>query len=505
MKRKREIDKSYGRTAKRGAMWSVVRQGGHELVAVPTSMVMARLLTPMEFGVAVAATFFVLLAARLTQFGFAAALVRIKELRPEHLSSAFVVSLGMGVVSYLTLFLAAPFIGRFFDSPPAGALVRVAALTFLCSPFASVASAMMTREMHFRHLAVSDWIDAFVGAVATIALALSGWSYWSIVYGNLLGTVVRVIVQLSLSRWRPSFVFSRAALSDLLSYGLGIQTKRLLEYAAGNLDTLVVGRLLDLSSLGFYDKAFSTMNRLVNRLTLGQAPFRIFSIIQEDQQRFQRAYARLILSVTMIGYPALLACIVIAEPLFDVLYGDQWRRAVLPFQLLCVGGMVKLLNAYGSQANEAAGAIWHQARRQAVGTVLVVVGAGVGAFYGGIPGAAAGVSAAAIVLTVAMQALVRRALGLTWGAIVSPQVPAVVCAALLAALLLLSRSLAARYLPQLASWQVLPIYLALGGLFYVGFVLFSPSSRLRDLVDETAGEFLPAGVAGRLRKTRWQR
>jgi len=486
---------SYGRTAKRGALWSMVRQGGHEVVAVPMSMVMARLLTPREFGVAVAASFFVLLAARLTQFGFAAAIVRAKEIRPEHLSSVFTVGLGLGLVNYVVLYLAAPAIGRFFGSADAGAMVRVAALIFLVSPLGSVASALLSRRMQFRYSTLADWTDTLVGAIVTVALALAGWSYWSIVYGNLTAVIVRVLLQLYLAAWRPSLVVSRAALRELLSFGLGIQAKRLLEYAAANLDTLVVGRLLDLAALGHYDKAFSTMNRLVNRLTLGQAPFRIFSIIHEDRERFRRAYTKLILSVTMIGYPTMLGCLVVAGPLFEVLYGPQWGRAVLPFQVLCVGGMLKLLNAYGSQANEAVGAVWNQAARQAVGAVLVVVGAAAGATLAGIDGAAVGVTAAFAILTLSMQDLVRRATGLSWRALFAPQVPSLLCAVVLMLVLAGASRLAYGYLGWSAAWQVLGVQVGAGAVAYAVFVLFAPFNDLRDIVSETVDQFLPASTA----------
>jgi O-antigen/teichoic acid export membrane protein len=483
--------KSYGRTAKRGALWSVIRQGGHEVMAIPMSMIMARLLTPREFGVTIAASFFVLLAARLTQFGFGAAVVRVKELREEHASSVFVVNMVSGLTMYLTLFVAAPFIGRFFNSPESGALVRVAALSFLVSPFGSVASALLSRRMEFRAIAIADWTDTFVGAAVTIVLALRGWSYWSVPWGHVVATTLRVFVQMYLARWRPSLSFSREAMRELLSYGMGVQSKRLLEYAAANVDTLVVGRVLDLTSLGFYDKAFSTMNRLVNRLTLGQAAFRIFSMIHEDHDRFARAYSRLVLGVTMLGYPIFLACIVAAGPLFEVMYGKQWGAAVLPFQLLCAGGMLKLLNAYGAQANEAAGAIWGQVGRQAIGSALVLIGASIGAVYGGIVGAAAGVAVAMLLLTVALQDLVRRATRLTWWEMLRPQLPALTCGACVTASMLAAQWTMQRRFPAAPAWQTLLAQGGAGALAYVVFVLWSPFCTLRDVVHETARDFLP--------------
>lgn len=484
--------KSYGQTAKKGAVWSFVRQSGNELMVIPTSMVMARLLSPADFGVAAAATFFVLLAARLTQFGFGAALVRIKEVRPEHVASVFIVNLVMGVAAYVALVLAAPLIGGFFRSADAGALIPLAALTFLMTPFGAISSAVIQRRMQFQYIAAADWTDTAVGAIVSILFAYLGYSYWSIVYGHVVAVAVRTILLLHLSEWRPSRQFSREALGELLPYGIGLQAKRMLEYASFNLDNLVVGRMLGIVALGFYDKAFTTMNRLVTRLTLGQAPFRIFAIIHDDRGRFSRAYSRLILSITLIGFPALAGCIVVARPLFAVLYGAQWQPAVLPFQLLCLGGMLKLLNAYASQANEAAGNLWPQVRRQAVGALLIVVGAGVGSFYWGVAGAAVGVVVAMLVLTVAMQALVRRATGLTWAAMIVPLIPGLTCTALLVGVLVVVDAAFQSLVAQPPAWQELLVQALAGSAFYLVFLLFSPFTDVRELVDETIDDLLPA-------------
>src|SRR5690606_21943711 len=140
----------------------------------------------------------------------------------------------------------------------------------------------------------------------------------------------------------------------------------------------------------------------------GDVYFRIFSIIHEEPLRFRRAYSRLVLSVSMLGLPAFAVAIVVARPLFLLMYGDNWLAAVVPFQLLCAGGMLKLFNAYASQANEASGNIWGQAWRQGFGAVCIVVGALVGARVGGVVGAATGVAIGMAILTYAIQALVRR-------------------------------------------------------------------------------------------------
>jgi O-antigen/teichoic acid export membrane protein len=501
-KRKQAKKEYYGQKAKMGAIWSVIRQGGNELFHIPTSAILARLLSPTDFGIAAASSFFVTLAARLTQFGFNASLVRVKDLRPEHTRSVFAVNLAIGLVSYLVLFAASPFIGQFFRSPDAGRLVRFAALSFVISPFVSIPTALMQRNMQFRYRSIVDWTDTLVGNGTSIVLAFMGFGYWSLPSGNLAGMLISIVLQTYLCDWRPSLRFSREALRELLSFGLAIQAKRVFEYASQNIDNFMVGRVLGVTALGLYDKAFTTMNRLVFRMTLGQTYFRIFSVIHEDIERFQRAYTRLILTISLMGLPVFAGCIVVARPLFDVMYGRKWGAAVLPFQLLCAGGMLKLLNAYASQANEAAGGLWAQVRRQALGAVMILVGAGVGSQYGGVTGAAVGVLIAMVVLTVAMQALVRQVTHLTWWGLIAPQIPGATCAALLVGVLLATGAGLRVLIPHPPSWLLLITQMAAGGLFYAAFVLFSPFASVREIVTETLTDVLPPG---RLQVLNWRR
>jgi O-antigen/teichoic acid export membrane protein len=385
-----------------------------------------------------------------------------------------------------------PLVGLFFRSPEAGSVLPVAALTFLFSPFGSVSAALIQRRMQFRYSTTADWTDTLVGAVMTVTFALNGFRYWSIVYGNLIAVAVRVLVQMYLAGWRPEFRWSRRALAELFPFGFGLQTKRLLEYGSSNLDNVVVGRILGMASLGFYDKAFSTMNRLVTRLTLGQAPFRIFAIIHEDADRFRRAYGKLITSITLLAFPVLTGCIVAARPLFTVMYGERWLPAVLPFQLLCAGGMLKLLNAYAAQANEAAGNIWPQVRRQAVGAVLIVIGAAIGSSVSGVIGAAFGVLVAMLILTVLMQALVKDVTGLSWSGLLTPAIPALTCSAVLVGVLLGADALLRLATPAPPALLELAVQAGAGGLFYAAFVLFSPFATVRDIVTETLNDMLPA-------------
>lgn len=473
-------------------VWGFGQEAFNELIHIPTIVILARLLTPHEFGITAAASFFVNFANRFTKFGFNAALVRMKVLRPEHNSSVFVVSVGMGLVSWALLTLASPWIGRFFDSAEAGQVLPVAALAFVITPFGAVSAALMTRDMRYKARTAVDWSGTLTFCVMAVTLAWTGWSFWSLVYAELARATVLTVANLCLGRWWPSVHFSRAAMNEMMSFGMGIYAKRVLDYGTQNLDNLVVGRVLGLTALGLYDKAFNTVNRIVARITLN-APgvtFRIFSLIHEDCERFRRAYRKVVLTATLISYPTLATLVVVAPPLFAILFGERWLSAVPAFQVLCIAGMPKILNAFASTAAQAVGRIWAEVWRQVVSLALLVLAV---AFFGrwGIAGAAFGVLVASLTMSVLMHGMLRATMGLTPRDVLMPQLPSIICAAGAATLAVVSGRALRAIDPTPGNWALLVVQSSSAAAFSLSFVLLCRFAEVRSLVREIVVDLAP--------------
>ena len=373
---------SYGKIATRGALWGLVGRGANEIIALPTSMIIARLLTPADFGIAAAVGFFIQIANRLTNFGFNTALIQLKTVEPRHSSSVFVLSLVTGVLAWLALLVSAPSLGRLFGSPEAAAALPIAGLTFVIGGVASVPSALMIRELRYRETAILDGLATAVVAFSGLAFALLGFSYWSLVYSQVLGALIPAIVRLRISGWSPAFEFSRSAIREMLSFGLGLHSKRLLDSAAQNLDNLLVGRALGIEALGFYDKAFSLMNRAVTLLSSGPAmSLRVLALIEHDGPRFRTAYCKLVMVSAFLAYSILAVMCLVAPELIRIMFGSQWDAAALPFQILCVTGALKLLNSYASSGLQATGRAWGEVGRQIAYLILIVAGVWLGRPY----------------------------------------------------------------------------------------------------------------------------
>lgn len=485
-----QSDKRYGKLAKRGVVWSFFREGVSEMIATPTAIIMARLLSPFDFGIAASAGFFLTLATRLTNFGFNLALVRVKDLRPEHASSVFLISLGVGIAAYGILVAAAPLMAAFFRAPQVAQVIPIAALTFLISPFGTVPAALMSRNMQFRRTAAADWISSLAEALSAVLFAWWGYGFWSIVYGRVIGDVVSTGAKMVLGRWAFSFRFSLAAARELFSFGSGVFVKRLLDYTANSVDNLVVGRFLGVTALGFYDKAFMTMSKVLVRINRGgpMVSFRVFAIIHEEADRFRRAYRKVVLATSLVSYPVLVGLATAGPDVIAVLYGERWLPAAAAFQILCFAGSLKVMNEYAGMAAQASGRVWNQVWRQGAYTSLIVVMVAIGSRWG-LTGAAAGVLAATVAMTALMNGLLIRMTTLSLGTILGAQVPGALAGIVVGVAVVGARSAFETTLD--ARWQLLLVEAAAGACAYAAFLKFNRFREVRTLIRDTADDLSP--------------
>jgi O-antigen/teichoic acid export membrane protein len=500
--RRGPIDKSkaLGKTAQKGVVWSFLRESVSEILLFPASMVLARLLTPREFGIAAAAAFFIQLAGRLSELGFNSALIRAKVVEPIHLSTVFVVQIVLGLVTFSTMVLLSPWIGAFYNMPEASHVLPISAIAFLITPIGSVQAAILQRNFQYKKSTTVDWAQLLVTSVTNIGMALLGFSYMSIVYARLTSLFTTQVMRIYFARWKPSLKFSWTALREMLPTGIGFFSKRLLDYAAQNGDNLVVGKIMGLGALGLYDKAYSTMQRFLVRMNTGGpgVMFRIFAVIHEEPERFRRAYTKVMMSSSMLGFPVFTALGIMSPQLMVVMFGRQWEAAALPFTLLCATAGLKLLNAYASSATNAAGRVWSEVWRQILYVVLIVTGIFLFRQWGPA-GAAAGVLCATAVMSVLMHVLLQRVTHLPWGQIGRPLVPALLCAIGVAIVTEIVEYALRAMLPEPNPWLLVFTQAPAAAVWVVGFALFAPLKDLRAIVLEMADTVVPKVV----KRHRW--
>ncbi|NOY84209.1 MAG: lipopolysaccharide biosynthesis protein [Nitrospirae bacterium] len=410
------------RSVKKGAVWTFLGRALVFLINIGGSIVMARLLEPEDFGVFGIALLFVGLATRFGNVGFGLALVQREHIEDEHVSSLFVVNLCLFSTIAVLLIWGSPWIGRSFDSPIAGEVLSVLAFLFFLKPFSSVARALLQRKMAFKSTAIAGSLQHFLGVLSAISLAWYGFGVWSLVYAELVGASVSLAVLMIYAKWRPHFSYHHKAMKDLYAFGIAIFFKRILTYGADKADFFIIANRLGATPLGFYEKSYSLMNMTIKELGDKMEPvlFRAFSKIQNDRGRILAAYNKVLLTFSLISYPIFFGLASVAPPFIFLLYGEKWMPSVIPLQIMCLSGLLRLHLKVTSIVMNAMGKVKVEAWIRTVAFALLIVACWIGSQWG-IIGVATAATIVSGILSVATTLYFGRLTQLTYLALMRPQ------------------------------------------------------------------------------------
>jgi PST family polysaccharide transporter len=397
------------RAVKSGMVWLAVERGGLQVLNLVTSAILARLLGPAAFGIMGMSAFFTGISRRLVNLGFGAAVIRRKEIRPDHISTLFVLTMLINTSICLGLVALSPLAGRYFDNPLVGEVLRWMSLVFVLRAIGTVPSAILRRRLDFESNAYASFIDAMGKLLVSVPLAWYGYGVWALVYGELAGSLADKLFLAWRARWVPSLRVTRAAIDDLFVFGMTMSVRGLVGYTAENIDNLVVGKTLGMAALGFYEKSYNLMRMPVSELSsrLGVVLFPALAKIQEERGRFRAAFRKALLGMSIVGFPLFATFIVLGGPIILVLYGPKWAPAVLPFQILCGSGPLRMASGLCSSAIDACGNLRQDLWRRVLGLGILVMLVLVGVRWG-LEGVALGVLTTNVISFTLLVTLLHR-------------------------------------------------------------------------------------------------
>lgn len=403
----------------------------HALLHVAVLAILARLLTPAEFGVVSAALIVIGLSAIVSQVGLGPALVQRHELERRHIDTAFIASVVLGIVLGAALWVGAPLAALFFRIDEVGPVLRGLAWLFPIQGLATVALSLMRREFRFRWLANLEVLSYGVGYGGVgITTALLGWGVWALVAGNLAQSAVKTVMLLKDQPPRITAKPEWSAFKDLMYFGGGFTVAKIANQVAQQGDYLIVGRFLGPAALGYYGRAYNLMSAPASGFgkILDSVLFPTMARVQSEPQRLAAAYRRGIALIALIVVPSSAALILLAPEVIHVVLGARWTAVVAPFQILAVGMLFRTSSKLADALTRATGAVYRRAWRQILYAVLVVGGAIIGQRWG-IAGVAWFVLLA---LTVNFAQMAHLSLGeasMTWSSFCKAQLPAFLVAA----------------------------------------------------------------------------
>lgn len=331
------IERSLKSKVAKGAVWTLMEKLSTQVVGFVVGMVLARLLTPNDYGTVALTAIFFAVAGVLVDGGFGGALIQKKDADDLDFNSVFYLNLGLSVLAYVALFLAAPWIARFYDTPELTAIVRVSAMSFLFNAVNAIQNAELTKKMLFHLSFRISLITCFTSAVCGITLAFLGFGVWALVWSSLISGFVGVIARWFIIAWRPRLMFSWSRLKPLFSFGWKMAFSGLLDTFFTHVNGLLIGKFYSKEDLAFVNKGNSLPQLVMNQIdeTLGRVSFPALVVMQDDRDRLRDAMRRMIQCSTFLVFPLMVGVALCSNTLLRLFYGVQWMPAVPYMMLAC--------------------------------------------------------------------------------------------------------------------------------------------------------------------------
>jgi O-antigen/teichoic acid export membrane protein len=322
--------------------WSALRTWGARVFALGALFVLARLLSPADFGLIALANVYIALLRPFVDQGFGDAVVQMENLDQSHLDTAFWTNVGFGATLCGLSWLTAGAIAGLYDEPRLADVIRWLSLVFLGYALSSTQQSLLRRRLEYRSLAIRTTAGAFVGGVVGIAMAAAGYGVWSLVGGSLATTFVSTALLWRLSEWRPRFHFSLPHLRPLIGFGGGIVGVNLLNFANRRSDDLIIGYFLGATALGYYSVAYQALRGVTNMVTsvVSSVAFPVFSRLQGEPERMRNAFYTVTQLVALFAFPTFVGLALVSEDLIIGFFGPQWAASAPVMRILAFVGIV---------------------------------------------------------------------------------------------------------------------------------------------------------------------
>ena len=372
-------------------MWKAVSQAFRQLSGIAVAVILARLLTPHDYGVAAMVLVFASLVIIFSDLALGAALVQRERLTELERSTVFWTSAAVGLCFTLAgIALSGP-VASFYGEPEVKPLFAALSLSFLVTALGTTQVALMNREMDFRSLELRMMAGTMAGGVVGVVAAARGYGAWAIIAQQLTVAVVSTCLLWALSPWRPRFVFSVTSLRELGGFSANVFGTRLLFYLNRNVDNLLIGRFLGPAALGAYAVAYNIMLAPLGRIAqpIVEVLFPAFSRMQQERARVASLWLRVNRVVGTITIPGMLGLILVAPEFVEVVLGPRWEPAVPVIQILAWVGLLQSLQRLNSSVLQA-----FDRTRTLLWYSIVVLVASLAAFVVGLQWGIVGVAAA---------------------------------------------------------------------------------------------------------------
>jgi O-antigen/teichoic acid export membrane protein len=323
-----------------GLSWSLGSRVFTQLVQLGATLLLARVLSPEEFGQLAMITVLVGFAQFFMEMGLGSAIIQHRDIDRVQLSTLFWVNCGIGALLTLGFFLSAPLVADFYGQPILAPLTRLISVSFLISALNVVQYNTLRREMKFRALGVVDSLGVLVSSIVGVALAFAGFGVWALAWQSLLGALIPVVGIWIISPFRPKLVFAYQRVRELIAFGGNLLAFNVLNYSSQNVDDVAVGRAFGAEALGAYSRAYELM-RLPWRQVSGvvaRVMLPAMAELKNDDERAREVYLRGIRYTALLNFAIIAIMFACSDVLVAVVLGANWLGVVPLLRIFCPTG-----------------------------------------------------------------------------------------------------------------------------------------------------------------------
>ena len=334
---------SLKKAALSGVKWSSLLQVGRQIIQFITTAILARLLSPTDFGLVGMATIVIGFVNLFKDLGTSSAIIQRKNVSEELIYSLFWINVAFGFLGMIVLFAGAPIIAKFYEEPKLIPILQILSLSFFISGLSILQKALLEKNLNFKTLAKIDIVALFFSSLVGIILAFSGYGVWSLVLQTLTAVTITTMLLWTANKWQPKIIFKWQEIKEISNYSLNLTGYNIFNYFVRNADYLLIGKFLGSQSLGYYSLAYRLMLYPLQNISrvIGRVMFPVFTKIQDDDVKLKAGYLKVIGYIAIVTFPLMVGLWASAEPFILTMFGSQWQPVILLLMILTPVGMAQ--------------------------------------------------------------------------------------------------------------------------------------------------------------------
>lgn len=365
-------------------LWKFMERGGTQGIQFIVQIILARLLVPKDYGIIALIAIFITIANVFVQSGFNTALIQKKDADEVDFSSVFYLSIFVATLLYLILFFIAPSIARFYNIPLLKKVLRILSITLFFGAVNSIQNAAVSKNMEFKKLFFSSFGAIIISGMVGITLAYYKFGVWALVVQQIINQLMVTIILWFTVKWRPKLIFSFKRIKGLFSYGWKLLVSSLLDTIYMNLRGLIIVKIYNSQTLGFYNRGEQFPSLLVTNIngSIQSVMLPTLSANQDDKNKVKKMVRRAIVTSSFLIFPMMVGLAVISEPLVKILLTDKWLPCVPFLQIFCVAYALYPIHTANLQAINALGRSDIFLKLEIIKKVVGLIILGISIFYG---------------------------------------------------------------------------------------------------------------------------